>query len=54
MDKRPDFKSFKEAILKDAKVREEYEALRPEFELMMEFIKERKTTSKKTNKFDQG
>ena len=43
MNKRPDFKSFKEEILKNAKVREEYEALRPEFELMMEFIKARKS-----------
>ena len=42
MDKRPDFKSFKEEVLKNAKVRAEYEALRPEFELMMEFIKARK------------
>lgn len=38
MNKRPDFKSFKEETLKNAKVRKEYEALRPEFELMMEFI----------------
>jgi hypothetical protein len=43
MNKRPNFKSFKEEILKNAKVREEYEALRPEFELMMEFIKARKS-----------
>jgi predicted transcriptional regulator len=44
MNKRPDFRSFKEEVLKNAKVREEYEALRPEFELMMEFIKARKAT----------
>jgi len=43
MDKRPGFKSFKEDVLKNAKVREEYEALRPEFELMIEFIKARKS-----------
>jgi predicted XRE-type DNA-binding protein len=50
MNKRPDFKSFKEEILKNAKVREEYEALRPEFELMMEFIQARK--SKKLSQAD--
>jgi hypothetical protein len=38
MNKRPDFKSSKEKILKDPEVRKEYEALRPEFELMMKFI----------------
>jgi len=43
MDKRTSFKSFKEEALKNAKVRKEYEALRPEFELMMEFIKARKS-----------
>jgi len=43
MDKRPNFKSFKEEVLKNALVRAEYEALRPEFELMMEFIKARKS-----------
>lgn len=42
MDKRPDFKNFKEEVLKNANVRAEYEALRPEFELVMEFIKARK------------
>lgn len=42
MTKRPDFKSFKEEVLKNEKVKIEYEALRPEFELMMEFIKARK------------
>lgn len=43
MNKRPDFKSFKEKILKDPEVREAYEALRPEFELMIELIKARKS-----------
>jgi ribosome-binding protein aMBF1 (putative translation factor) len=43
MDKRPDFKSFKEEVLKNALVRAEYEALRPEFELMIAFIKARKS-----------
>ena len=42
MANRPDFKSFKEKVLKNEKVKAEYEALRPEFELMMEFIKARK------------
>lgn len=42
MTKRPDFKSFKEEVLKNEKVKTEYEALRPEFELMMEFIRMRK------------
>lgn len=42
MDKRPSFKSFKEDLLKRAKVKKEYEALRPEFELLLEFIKARK------------
>ena len=43
MSKKPDFKSFKEEILKTVKVSREYKALRPEFELMMEFIQARKT-----------
>ena len=43
MDKRPDFKSFKEEALKNPKVQAAYEALRPEFELIMNFIKARKT-----------
>jgi len=42
MSKRPDFKTFKEEALKNAKVKAEYEALRPEFELVMNFIKARK------------
>lgn len=50
MNKRPDFKSFKEKILKDPEVREAYEALRPEFELMIELIKARK--SKKLSQAD--
>ena len=43
MSERPNFKDFKEEFLKDEKTREAYEALRPEFELMMEFIRARKT-----------
>ncbi len=35
MDKKPDFKAFKEKALKKAKVKAEYEALRPEFEPML-------------------
>jgi len=42
MDKRPSFKDFKEEALKNATVKKEYEALRPEFELLLEFIKARK------------
>lgn len=42
MNKQLDFKIFKEEVLKNAKVRAAYEALRPEFELMMAFIKARK------------
>lgn len=42
MDKRPDFKTFREEALKNPKVRAEYEALRSEFELIMKFIKARK------------
>lgn len=41
--KRPDFKTFKEEVLKNPKVRAEYEALRPEFELMIALIKARKS-----------
>jgi probable addiction module antidote protein len=48
MNKRPDFKSFKEKALKNAKVRAEYEALRPEFELLMEFVSEMKKTKKRS------
>ena len=44
-NKRPVFKTFKEEALKNAKVKAEYEALRPEFELMMEFIKARKASN---------
>jgi len=41
--KRPDFKKFKEDALKDAAFKAEYEALRPEFELIRQFIKARKS-----------
>ena len=41
-DGKPIDVSFKEETLKNEKVRAEYELLRPEFELMMEFIKARK------------
>jgi len=49
MNKRPDFKSFKDEALKNAKVRAEYEALRPEFELMMKFIRARKAAKLSQN-----
>jgi predicted transcriptional regulator len=42
MNKRPTIKEFKERCLQDAGFREAYEALRPEFELIKEFIKARK------------
>jgi len=42
MNKRPDFKTFKEEALQDAAFKMEYEALRPEFELIRQFIKARK------------
>ena len=42
MDQRLNFKAFKEEALKNAQVKEEYESLRPEFELLMEFINARK------------
>jgi ribosome-binding protein aMBF1 (putative translation factor) len=42
MDKRLNLKDFKKEALKNARVREEYESLRPEFELLMEFINARK------------
>jgi len=38
VDERPDFKSFKEEALKNAKVRKEYEALRSEFELIKDSL----------------
>ena len=42
MNKRPDYKTFREKALKNPKVRAEYEALRPEFELVIALIKARK------------
>ena len=42
MKRRPSFKDFKRMALRDKKFKAEYEALRPEFELMEEFIKARK------------
>ncbi len=42
MNKRPDFKTFKEKALKNTKVKAAYEALRPEFELVIALIKARK------------
>lgn len=40
--KKLDFKAFKDEALKDAAFKMEYEALRPEFELIRQFIKARK------------
>lgn len=37
-----DFKTFKEEALQDAAFKMEYETLRPEFELIRQFIKARK------------
>src|SRR5690348_4969272 len=42
MNKRPDFKTFKEEALENAAFKAEYEALRTEFELIRQFIKARK------------
>jgi ribosome-binding protein aMBF1 (putative translation factor) len=42
MKKLKDFKSLKEKLLQDPKVRAEYEELRPEFDLIIAFIKARK------------
>jgi len=42
MNKKLSFKAFKEKALKDEAFRAEYEALRPEFELLAQFIKARK------------
>jgi len=42
MSKRPTFKKFKEEALKDEAFKAEYEALRPEFEIIAKFIKARK------------
>jgi len=42
MYKRTSFEEFEKEALKDPKVKAAYEALRPEFELMIAFIKARK------------
>lgn len=42
MNKKLDFKTFKEVAFQDEKFRTEYEALRPEFELIEKFIRARK------------
>lgn len=39
--KRPDFKAFKNKALQDATFKKEYEALKPEFDLIRQFIKAR-------------
>jgi hypothetical protein len=45
MYKRTDYESFKKRALKNPKIKEAYEALRPEFELMIAFIEARKTAN---------
>lgn len=42
MSKRPTFKTFKKIAQRSKKFQAEYEALRPEFELMKQFIRARK------------
>ncbi len=42
MSKRPSFETFKKQAMKDPAFVAEYEALRPEFELLDQFIKARK------------
>ena len=44
MSKKLDFETFKKTALQDERFREEYEALRPEFELIREFIKARQNS----------
>jgi hypothetical protein len=41
MSKRPTFEEFEKEALKDPAFKEAYEALRPEFELLMKRIKAR-------------
>lgn len=43
MTKRPDFEAFKKKAFQNKKFKAEYEALRPEFELIYKFIKARKS-----------
>ena len=42
MAKRPDFATFKKEAMQDEEFRKEYALLRPEFEIMQEFIEARK------------
>jgi hypothetical protein len=42
MEKRPTFEEFKEEVLKNPKVKAAYEALRPEFEALIQRLKARK------------
>ena len=46
MTKRPTFEEFEEEALKDPEVKAAYEALRPEFELLIARIKARKEKQK--------
>jgi ribosome-binding protein aMBF1 (putative translation factor) len=49
MSRRLKLKAFKEEALNNATVRKEYESLRPEFELLMNFINARKTANLSQN-----
>ena len=42
MEKMPTFEEFKKEVLKDPKVKAAYEALRPEFERLIQRLKARK------------
>lgn len=45
MNKRTSFKHFKEEMLKNTAIKEKYEALRPEFECMIQLINARKSSN---------
>lgn len=50
MVKRPDFKAFKKVAMQDEKFKEEYELLRPEFEILQQFIEARQKAQTSTKK----
>jgi len=50
MIKRPTFEEFEERILKDPEAKAAYEALRPEFELLIARIKARKKNKARKKK----
>jgi len=51
--KRPDFKTFKKNALKNPELRKEYEALKPEFDLVREFIRARLRAEISQTDFDE-